>query len=90
MEFLVSRHDETDAPKLHRLIDRVFSLGVAAYGSDVVTPKWHYALHLPDQLRRYKRSWNTLRHERKHKLFKELAANITNTRNFEVDVFEFV
>lgn len=54
-----------------------------AYEDRILVPKWHAALHIPQQIFDRGHTWATFVHERKHKLFKRYATAVTNTTRFE-------
>ena len=58
----------------------------AVYGDQDWRPKFHYALHIPEQLRRDARLYDCFVVERSHQLPKDLAAAVKNTGGFERSV----
>lgn len=60
---------------LRRSISEHFELHIRVYGDQYVTPKWHDALHLPDQYRRDGCVYDTLCNERYHQCAKAFANN---------------
>ena len=64
------------AVQLTALQEAHMKLFVAAYGAAEVRPKWHYALHLQEQIRVCHRHLDCFTCERKHRSFKsEVAPN---------------
>ena len=59
-----------------------------AYGANAMRPKHHYALHLPDMLRRFGLLLTTLTHERKHRLVKKYTRSRCNLKAFERSTLE--
>ena len=58
---------------LRKDISEHFELHLRCYGDKFVTPKWHDALHLPDQYRRDGCVYDTLCNERYHQMSKAFA-----------------
>ena len=67
---------------VHKFLDRF----VAAWGYDAMTPKCHWALHLPRELARFGTLLSCFVHERKHKLIRRYATPIANAKTFEHSV----
>ena len=59
-----------------------------AYGASEMRPKHHYALHLPDMLRRFGLLLTTLTQERKHRLVKKYTRFRCNLKSFELSTLE--
>lgn len=72
-----------DADQLQDLQRRHLQLFVVAYGKEEVKPKHHFALHLPQSLRKHGFFLDTFVHERKHRVAKRLAGQIDNLATFE-------
>ena len=60
----------------------------SVYGNDAVRPKHHYALHLPDMLRRFGMLFSCWVHERRHRLVKQYTRDRRNTTSYEVGTAE--
>ncbi len=59
-----------------------------AYGSGKMRPKHHYALHLPDMLRRFGFLLATFTHERKHRIVKRHTRDRCNLRSWALGALE--
>ena len=57
-----------------------------AYGEDAIRFKHHCAIHLPEQLRRWKRLLSTMTMERRHRAVKRYGRGRTNLQSFENSV----
>ena len=75
-----------DINKVERAILDYLCAHRAVYGDQDWRPKFHYALHIPEQLRRDARLYDCFVVERSHQLPKDLAASVKNTGNFEKSV----
>lgn len=73
--------DELEAAHTHHM-----RLHRAAYPDCCMIPKWHFAYHIPSQIRAHKHLHGTFAHERKHKCFKTHGSLYSNTTNFEKSV----
>ena len=65
-----------------------FRLFLLAYGEDNVRPKHHYAIHLPDMLRRFGFLLSTFTHERKHKVIKRYTRDRSNLTQWDIGSIE--
>ena len=76
-----------DCSQLQRLQRRHMNLFQEAYGSDEIRPKHHYALHLPDHIRRDGLVLDCFCLERKHKSVKHFATLCTtSSKTFDASV----
>lgn len=73
-----NRGQAIDATALLHLIRRHVALFKDTYGSENITPKFHYSIHLPGLLQRHGLLISCWCHERKHKSLKMFANNISN------------
>ena len=64
------------------------TLYTEAYGDDAVRPKHHYALHLPDMLRKFGFLLATFTHERKHRVVKRYTKNRMNLKKWALGAIE--
>lgn len=72
-----------EADSLRRRQKEHALLFVQAYGWELVRPKLHWSLHLPDQFLRNGRAIDAFATERKHKYFKtHVAVNVTRVSDF--------
>lgn len=72
--------------KLQQLQQEHLQLFINCYGPDYVKPKHHYSLHIPEQMRRDKFLLDTFVLERKHRIAKAAAGNISHNSNYEKSV----
>lgn len=86
LEALTSNPGPDDAPRLDRLIRESFEKHKQAWPTNSILPKWHMALHIPEQLRVHKRLLGTFVHERKHKVFKVHGTTCAKTVSWERSV----
>jgi len=77
-------------PTTHQVADELLAahtrhmkLHREAYPNYDLIPKWHFAYHIPEQIKQHRHLLGTFVHERKHKTFKVHAAHYTNTSSFE-------
>ena len=70
-----SRDASQEASHLATCQRQHMRLFVATYGWEVVRPKMHYSLHLPNQFRRKGFALDAFPTERKHRYFKNTVAN---------------
>ncbi len=70
-----SRDASQEASNLATCQRQHMRLFVATYGWEVVRPKMHYSLHLPNQFRRKGFALDAFATERKHRYFKNTVAN---------------
>jgi hypothetical protein len=61
-----------------------------AYEASLWTPKFHYSLHLADQLRQHRCLVSCFVHERKHKSIKAAGVPRVNTTSYDIGVLEDV
>ena len=76
----VSRCRATPAD-LRRVITVHTDAFIAAYGGDALTPKHHYALHLPLQFEAHGTLIACFTHERKHRMVKRFAGHINSRQH---------
>lgn len=84
---------QTTGPQLHHAIQQHFQLTQRAFGSDIVVPKNHYALHLGKSLADHGTLIGCLTHERKHrevKRFGDHHTSATQNSSFERSLLESV
>ena len=77
-----------DHGDLHEAIVEHLRLYKSCYGSKKMRPKHHYALHLPDMLRRHGFLLMTFTHERKHRLVTRYTRDRKNLRNWDSGAIE--
>ena len=78
---------ELDPTALRNSIKQHSELFLSNYGPDSWVPKNHMALHLPEFLSRHGRLLSCFVHERKHKMLKRFANNMSDTsKSFESTV----
>ena len=63
---------------LRATIEKHHELYVAIYGKEACQPKFHYTMHLPDVLERFKVNLSCFVTERKHRLSKSVASRTFN------------
>ena len=61
-----------------------------AYEASLWTPKFHYSLHLADQLRQHRCLASCFVHERKHTSIKAAGVPRVNTTSYDIGVLEDV
>ena len=76
--------------KLYAAIQKHLDLFKQTYGTEMMRPKHHYALHLPDMLARFGVLLATLTAERKHRAVKRYSRGRINLHGFEIGVLEEV
>ena len=76
----VSATGQLSADSLDAAICKHFRLYLGAYGANAVLPKGHFALHLPDSLRRHGLLLSCFVHERRHKEVKRFANQLTSMK----------
>jgi hypothetical protein len=82
--------NKVDPEKLRRAIKTHMDKFIEMHGEEAVRPKHHYALHLPDMLKKFGVLISTFTHERKHRAVKRYARGRTNLKKFELSVLEEV
>ena len=75
---------------LRLAIDLFLGHCVDAVWKNNLHSKFHWLIHLPDELIRFKRLLSCWVHERKHKMVKHYAQNIYNTRVYERSILSEV
>ena len=78
----VARGGVTDVLLL-TAIERFLALFTAAFGEEQLGPKFHWLLHFPDEFRRHGCMISCFVHERKHKVLRRYANDVTNMRTVE-------
>ena len=82
-------HGKTTPAGLGAAIQEHFQACEFAYSDEHVTPKYHYATHLPEQYQRHGLLVNCFVHERKHRELKRFGNHLTNTSaSFESTLLE--
>jgi hypothetical protein len=82
LKFGQTAHADTD--KLRALIKSHFELARRVYGEEIIIPKWHDGLHIPDQIDRDGGIvLDTLLNERAHQVSKGFANNVSNPEDLE-------
>jgi len=76
------------ADELFAAIVTHLTLYQIAYGDDATRPKHHYALHLPDMLRRFGFLLSTFTHERKHRIVKRYTRDRKTLKNWALGAIE--
>ena len=76
----VSATGQLNAGVLDAALRKHFQLYLGAYGAEAVLPKGHFALHLPDSLRRHGLLLSCFVHERRHKEVKRFANQLTSMK----------
>lgn len=75
--------------ELARRVHAFLQVFVDVYGVDHMTPKFHWLLHFPAWLKRFRTLISCFVHERKHKMVKRYANDMRNTRtNFDEHSYE--
>ena len=75
--------------ELARRVHAFLQMFVDVYGVDYITPKFHWLLHFPASLKRFRTLISCFVHERKHKMVKRYANDMRNTRtNFDEHSYE--
>ena len=82
------RTGQVTADELMSAIVAHLVLCMAAYGPEFFRPKHHYALHLPDMLRRFGCLLSTFVQERKHRLVTRYGRDRRSRKSFETGVIE--
>jgi hypothetical protein len=77
---------DTAAVNLATQLEEHGRLHVLAYGTQLLKPKHHWMLHIPQQLRRDRMVIDSFVLERLHLRIKRVAQNILNTSNYEQSV----
>lgn len=82
---ILGSHPATDraADELLAAHTQHMQLHRSAYPGYHMIPKWHYAFHIPSQIKQHHHLFGTFAHERKHKSFKLHGAQYCNTIAFE-------
>lgn len=75
-----------DTRVLHEAMQSYLEAHKAAYGSAEWKPKFHYGLHIPEQIDRDQRLYDCFVVERSHQLPKFVATAVKNTGSFEKSV----
>lgn len=84
-------HGKATPAGLERAIDAHFKASLDAYGDEHVTPKTHYAVHLPEQYCLHGLLVNCFVHERKHRELKRFGNHLFNTSShFERTLIESI
>ena len=65
-----------------------YTAHLAAYGQDLWTPKFHFVMHLPEDLRRFSFLIACCVHERKHRLAKRWAVTLDSKNGYENTLLE--
>lgn len=73
---------------LANAIKKHLDLFVLAWGRSSMRPKYHYVLHLPNQLELHGLLLTTFVHERKHKVVKRYCSNRVNLKSWERGTME--
>ena len=84
------RIGEISADELMVAIATHLNLYRDAYGEDLLRPKHHYALHLPDMLARFGFLLSTFTHERKHRVVKKYTRDRKNLKSWSLGAIEDV
>ena len=82
------RTGEVSAPELFEAVSLHLRLYQACYGDSCMRPKHHYALHLPDMLRRFGFLLATFTHERKHRLVMRYTRDRSNLKSWDLGAIE--
>ena len=69
---------------------RFLDANAAAYGTDMIVPKYHYILHLPDMLRRFGTLFSCLVNERRHRVVKKYTKDRVADPRWELGALEEV
>jgi len=77
---------DCDTANLQRAIQLHLQQHIRTYGEDLFKPKGHYALHIPDQIRRDGMLFDCFVVERAHQLAKLMAGPVQYTASFEKSV----
>ena len=83
VRYLAKQPKRDGAEQLEALIINHIKLFKLAYPSEILTPKYHMALHLPIFLQQSGCLYSAFVQERKHKAFKQFATASTIDKNFE-------
>ena len=73
---------------LQTLVKRFLEANHAAYGLDMIVPKYHYILHLPDMLRRFGTLFSCLVNERRHRVVKAYTRDRVADSRWELGALE--
>ena len=74
--------------RLQELVTSFLKANKAAYGNDMIVPKYHYILHLPDMLRRFKTLFSCLVNERRHRVVKKYTKDRVADPRWELGALE--
>ena len=87
-------HGQVTAEDIDAAVDKLLSKALDAHWHRYIGPKWHWMVHLGDQLRRFKRFVRALLscfvHERKHKVIKRFGELHRSTRSMEEGILSDV
>ena len=79
-------HGLVEVAQLKACIDKLIELCLAAGFQDDLIPKFHWLLHFPHHLAKWRMLPTCFTHERKHKWAKRYAEAISNTRAYSKSV----
>ena len=79
----LANRGHTTRDMMFRAVERFLALFVAAFGIELLSPKFHWLLHFEDNLHRFGTLISCFVHERKHKSVKRYANNHRNTAALE-------
>ena len=88
MLLMAVRTGEVSASELFEAVSLHLRLYQACYGDICMRPKHHYALHLPDMLRRFGFLLATFTHERKHRLVMRYTRGRSNLKSWDLGAIE--
>ena len=87
--FYYANRGSVSPNELARRVHAFLQMFVDVYGVDYMTPKFHWLLHFPAWLKRFRTLISCFVHERKHKMVKRYANDMRNTRtNFDEHSYE--